>query len=246
MDKTEGELMQLKKNPRESHYPDPRAEYEEEPSMEEATENHPASELQSVTRTPRRPELEDGAISRSTGERTASVVDAHSSFDGRYETDQDLRIEGRISGEIVCRGLLTVERDATARAKIQSHDAEIRGRVEGDIVCTGRLLLTTTAVVTGTMVAGALVVEEGATLSGKIETASAAATTRPAADAPASAPPTATQTAPAATVSRVTQMNPERAADATAPASTTSRTPRREVPSFALVSSDDRKSLDRN
>ena len=234
--------MQLKKNPRESHYPDPRAEYQEEPSMDEATETNQASELQSVTRVPRRPEFEGGPAA-APGDRPASVVDAHSSFDGRYETDQDLRIEGRISGEVVCRGILTVERDATARAKIQSHDAEIRGRVEGDIVCTGRLLLTATAVVTGTMVAGALVVEEGATLSGKIETASAAAAGRPASEAPAPAAAAAPTPAAPATVSRVTQMNPERATDAPASAS---RNPRREVPSFALVSSDDRNSLDRN
>lgn len=235
--------MQLKKNSRESHYQDPRADYEEEPAMDEAAGTSQAPEPQSVTRAPRRPEFEAGTAPRATDDRPASVVDAHSSFDGRYETDQDLRIEGRISGEVVCRGLLTIERDATARAKIQSHDAEIRGRIEGDIVCTGRLLLTSTAVVTGTMVAGALVVEEGATLSGKIETASAASAGRPAVEMPAT---TADSAAPAAAVSRVTQMNPERAADANAPGTATTRSTRREVPSFALVSSDDRNSLDRN
>ena len=236
--------MQLKKNPRESHYQNPRVEYEEEPSMDEATETNQASEPQSVTRAPRRPEFEGAPVSRAaTSDRPASVVDAHSSFDGRYETDQDLRIEGRISGEVVCRGLLTIERDATARAKIQAHDAEIRGRIEGDIVCTGRLLLTATAVVTGTMVAGALVVEEGATLSGKIETASAASAVRPTAEAP---DPAASPATPAATVSRVTPLNAERAADATGPSALASRPTRRDVPSFALVSSDDRNSLDRN
>ena len=236
--------MQLKKNSRDSQYPEPRAEYQEEPQMDEATENSPASEAQSVTRAPRRPEFEGGSTGRAAAvDRAASIVDAHSSFDGRYETDQDLRIEGRISGEVVCRGLLTIEQDATARAKIQAHDAVVRGRIEGDIVCTGRLLLTSTAVVTGTMVAGALVVEEGATLSGKVETASAAAAGRLPVEMPT---PLAAPAAPAAPISRVTQMNPERAADATAPTIAQPRAQRREVPSFALVSSDDRNSLDRN
>lgn len=239
--------MQLKKNPRESQYQDPRADYREEPVMDEA-ENTMAPEPQSITRPTRRPEFEGATVaSRAAGgDRPASVVDAHSSFDGRYETDQDLRIEGRISGEVVCRGLLTIERDATARAKIQAHDAEIRGRIEGDIVCTGRLLLTSTAVVTGTMVAGALVVEEGATLSGKIETASAASAGRPGAEMPEPVASAAPAAAAAGTVSRVTQMNAERASDANASAATPARATRREVPSFALVSSDDRNSLDRN
>ncbi|MEO6397109.1 MAG: polymer-forming cytoskeletal protein [Tepidiformaceae bacterium] len=240
--------MQLKKNPRESQYPDPRAEYQEEPGMDEQTDSNPAPDPQSVTRAPRRPEFEGAAAAprpAAADQRAASVVDAHSSFDGRYETDQDLRIEGRISGEIVCRGLLTIERDATARAKIQAHDAEIRGRIEGDIVCTGRLLLTSTAFVTGTMVAGALMVEEGATLSGKIETAAAASAGR-AAEMPAAPAATPASDAPAATVSRVSQMNAERGSDASAPAAMPARATRREVPSFALVSSDDRKSVDRN
>lgn len=239
--------MQLKKNSRDSHYPEPRAEYQEEPPMDEATENSQASDPQSVTRPTRRPEFEGAVASRlGTADRPASVIDAHSSFDGRYETDQDLRIEGRISGEVVCRGLLTIEQDATASAKIQAHDALVRGRIEGDIVCTGRLLLTSTAVVTGTMVAGALVVEEGATLSGKVETASAASTGRLPAEMPA---PLDKSSAPVGQISRVTQMNPDRAADATTPTTSTmapSRATRREVPSFALVSSDDRNSLDRN
>ncbi|MEP7214791.1 MAG: polymer-forming cytoskeletal protein [Anaerolineaceae bacterium] len=212
--------------------------------MDEAPENSQTMEAQSVTRAPRRPEFEGGVPSRPViSDPAASVVDAHSSFDGRYETDQDLRVEGRISGEVVCRGLLTIEQEATARAKIQAHDAVVRGRIEGDIVCTGRLLLTSTAVVTGTMVAGALVVEEGATLSGKVETASAASTSRPPAQVPT---PLAASPALGTPTSRVTQMNPERAADATTPTMAAPRATRREVPSFALVSSDDRNSLDRN
>ncbi|HMO97257.1 MAG TPA: polymer-forming cytoskeletal protein, partial [Tepidiformaceae bacterium] len=99
-----------------------------------------------------------------------SLVDRHSSFDGRYETDHDLRVQGSISGEVVCRGLLTIEHEASARARIHARDAHIRGRLEGDIVCSGKLLLAATAVVTGTLKAPVLVVEEGASLSGSVDT----------------------------------------------------------------------------
>jgi cytoskeletal protein CcmA (bactofilin family) len=104
----------------------------------------------------------------------ASLIDANSSFDGRFETAQDLRVEGSASGEIVCRGLLTIERDASVRASIESAEVLVRGRVDGDIVCAGRLIIAATAVVSGTLRAGTLVVEEGATLSGSIQTAGAA------------------------------------------------------------------------
>lgn len=227
--------MQLKKTPREVRFGDARTQYQEEPMNEESAHTEFGVDPQQVTRT-RRPEFEpETAIHTPPASRASSLVDAHSTFDGKYETEQDLRVEGSVSGEVICRGLITIERDAAARAKIQTHDAEIRGRLEGDIVCTGRLLLTSTAVVIGTMTAGSLVVEEGASVSGKVETSTTL-----------SAPKTAAA-ASAAPSARVTPIAVEQATEAPpAPAAATGRPGRREVPSFALVSSDDRASLDRN
>ena len=71
---------------------------------------------------------------------------------------------------MICRGTLTIEHEASARARINARDAHIKGRLEGDVVCSGRLLLSATATVTGTLKAPVLVVEEGATLSGSIDT----------------------------------------------------------------------------
>lgn len=231
--------MQLKKNPREGRYEDPRAHYEEEPMTDESDVLESPAERPPVTRTPRRPELEgETPVRPAAAARESSLVDAHSSFDGRYETDQDLRVEGSISGEILCRGLLTIERDATARAKIQAQDGEIRGRLEGDIVCTGRLLLTSTAVVIGTMIAAALVVEEGASLSGKIETSSIASAPKAMHTAATPPPVTVSRVSPIAAIDPATEAPPPM------PGLTTRS--RREVPTFALVSSDDRTNLDRN
>jgi cytoskeletal protein CcmA (bactofilin family) len=153
------------------------------------------------------------------------VIDRHSSFDGRFETDHDLRVEGTVSGEVVCRGLLTVEREATARAKVQTRDAHILGRFEGDLVCSGKLQLASTAQVTGTLKAAVLVVEEGASLSGSVETAQSPSNQRAAA-ANGAAAAAETEAAPRepGTITR----------------------PRRDLPSFAIVASDDRVASERN
>lgn len=149
--------------------------------------------------------------------RPESVIDAHSSFDGRFETAQDLRVEGSASGEIVCRGLLTIERDASVRASIEGAEVVVRGRVDGDIVCAGKLLAAATAVVSGTLKAGTLVVEEGASLSGSIQTGGTA------------------QESPArpGIVTRVHAVEPS--SPPVAEALMSSRASRREVPSFAFV-----------
>ena len=146
-----------------------------------------------------------------------TIIETTASFDGTFSTEQDLRVRGKISGEVSCKGRFIVERDATANARIDARDAEIHGEVTGDLVCSGRLQLSRSAVVRGTIRAGALIVEEGATVSGSVETVSASApqesgiVTRPA----RAAQPTPTEAEAA----------PPRA--------------RREVPSFALVQSDD-------
>jgi cytoskeletal protein CcmA (bactofilin family) len=163
--------------------------------------------------------------------RPESVIDAHSSFDGRFETAQDLRVEGSASGEIVCRGLLTIERDASVRASIEGAEIVVRGRVEGDIVCAGKLLIAATAVLSGTLKAGSLVVEEGATLSGSIQTGAA----------------TQESSARPGIVTRVHAVEP--ASPAVTESIVSARANRREVPSFAFVATpaaDEQLAGDRN
>jgi cytoskeletal protein CcmA (bactofilin family) len=131
---------------------------------------------------------------------TVSVIDANSTFDGRFESQHDLRVEGVLSGEVVCRGVLTVEREATLQARVEARDARILGRFDGELACTGRLSIGAGAIVSGTLKAAVVAVEEGAVLTAQIETAPAAATRPLAAHVrpegvvtrarPAAAPPT--------------------------------------------------------
>jgi cytoskeletal protein CcmA (bactofilin family) len=155
-------------------------------------------------------------------ERAASVIDASSTFDGHYEAGDDLVILGTASGEIICRGKLTIEKEANVKAKIQAHESHVLGRVEGDIVCSGRLLLSSSATVTGTVKAAALVVEEGATIRGNVETASIGSS---------DVLPSVSRSA------RRSSADGESAAGGT-----TGRWNRsREAPNFAVVASDDRE-----
>lgn len=169
--------------------------------------------------------------------RAESVIDSQSTFEGRFVAEGDLRIEGTISGEVVCRGLLTIEKEAEAKAKVEARDARILGRLDGEVTCSGRLELAPTAVVKGTLRAAVLVVQEGASLSGNIET-KAMATARPEIRAvPASA-----------SADDEPEAAPEPAAAASAPESTPARNGRpRAVPSFALSPSDsERPTRERN
>jgi cytoskeletal protein CcmA (bactofilin family) len=162
--------------------------------------------------------------------RSQSVIDAQSSFDGKFESGQDLLVLGSINGEVLCRGVLTIERDATAKAKIETRDAQIRGRLEGDLVCSGRCVISSTANVNGTVKAAALVVEEGATIRGSIETISMGALE------------SAQSVARVPARKVVNEAPPAEDASNGGAAANTRWTGRREVPTFALVSSEERTS----
>lgn len=214
--------MQIKKTTRDAAFQGvprfatpPYGEPDTESSEEAPLEAFSARTTRPHAATPERPAPTENGERSQPAPRSVSVIDRHSSFDGQFETEHDLRIEGTISGEVICRGLMTIEREATVRARVQARDAHIQGRLEGDIVCAGKLLLAATSHITGTMKAAVLEVEEGATVSGTVDTTQA--------------PGAVAKSSPAM------QEN----GNGHEPATVT-RTQRRDLPSFAIVASDDR------
>jgi cytoskeletal protein CcmA (bactofilin family) len=226
----------LKKNPRDARYNDPEEALAEEMPRPAATvaftaapEVRPTPAFEgTMTRRPVEPPVEAPAVRAAPAPAPAneSLIDARSTFDGRFESEHDLRVEGTVIGEVVCGGRITVEREATARARIEARDGLIRGRLDGDIMCAGQLIIAGTAVVTGTIRAASLVVEEGASLKGSVE-ASTAATLPPAAGANGRSAATEIETGGQA---------PRAFGEEAAPRPSRAR----EVPSFALVSSEER------
>jgi cytoskeletal protein CcmA (bactofilin family) len=188
---------------------------------------------------------EDAPAAPIASDRVESVVDASSTFDGHYTAEQDLRIQGTVSGEITCRGLLTIEQNASARARIDARDAEVFGTVDGDITCSGRLRLASTAVLTGTVRTRTLIVEEGASITGSIETNfTGDASSPPARKRPRSVDekPAETAKASAASATKDEAADTDDDDDASSSGNGTGRSSRprtRDLPSFALVSSED-------
>ncbi len=208
--------MQIKKTSRDGHYPESPS-YESNPYNSDATDQFADLPESFAVRTARgAAQAPSAELSDRTAPiaRSESVIDQHSSFDGRFETEHDLRVEGTISGEVNCRGLFTVNKDATARVRVQTRDAHILGRLEGDVVCSGKLFLASTAHVTGTMKAAILVVEEGAAVSGTMETMQNGAV--------------ASRAGAMEAVEKAVQREP----------ATVARNVRRDLPSFAIVASD--------
>jgi cytoskeletal protein CcmA (bactofilin family) len=102
-------------------------------------------------------------------EDTYSVIDRHSSFDGTFHSDRDLRIDGEVKGIIECQGTLFVAEGAVVSAKIDAENVTVAGDLNGEILCRGRLQMLPSGRVRGKIATETLVIAEGAYYEGELE-----------------------------------------------------------------------------
>ena len=93
-----------------------------------------------------------------------NVLGAKSKFIGDLTLYGDAIITSEIHGsvEIKEEGKLILERESFIKGKIRAIDLEIFGTVEGDIECSGLVSIRSSAVVTGNIKSGKLVIYPGA------------------------------------------------------------------------------------
>jgi cytoskeletal protein CcmA (bactofilin family) len=114
--------------------------------------------------------------------RTSSI-DCYSHFNGLYETQQDLRIEGVAEGDIRCEGTLVVAEGSRVKANITASNVTIAGELEGEVTCRGLFQIMPSGQVEATVSARRLIVHEGGLYNGEFrmmgeEPAEAASTER--------------------------------------------------------------------
>ncbi|MBV9657664.1 MAG: polymer-forming cytoskeletal protein [Verrucomicrobia bacterium] len=88
---------------------------------------------------------------------------------GNIKFTNELIIDGKIEGEIMSDGVLTVGENADIRGEIKTKSVTVLGRVQGNITVSERAELKARAHLIGDLKAGRLVIEEGATFVGKSE-----------------------------------------------------------------------------
>jgi cytoskeletal protein CcmA (bactofilin family) len=118
-----------------------------------------------------------------------NVLSADVEIKGSVKFTSDLIVDGRIEGEIISDGNLTVGENARLRTEIKTSAVIVYGKVHGNITAVDRVELKSTAEVVGDIKSKTLVMEAGAIFVGKstIGTPSGSA---PAAPAPYISAPT--------------------------------------------------------
>ena len=85
---------------------------------------------------------------------------------GTIVTESDFRLDGRIEGDINCKGKIVVGPKGSIMGNIVSEHAEILGSVEGTIHIKEKLILKSTANIKGDIYTQTLEIEPGAIFNG--------------------------------------------------------------------------------
>lgn len=96
-----------------------------------------------------------------------NIVGKGSTFNGNIQTYGNMRVEGKIIGDIISKSKVVVGPSAVIEGSVLANIAEIEGEVTGSVEVTDQLILKPTSVVSGDITAKKLVVESGAKFEGK-------------------------------------------------------------------------------
>jgi len=97
---------------------------------------------------------------------TDTLVGEGSSFEGNIKSDASIRIEGKVTGDIECKGDVTIGEKGQVKSNISARNVIIAGTVTGDIQTMSKLSITSTGKLFGNIEVASLSIEEGSVFEG--------------------------------------------------------------------------------
>ncbi len=110
---------------------------------------------------------------------TKNILSKDVEIKGSIKFTNELIIDGKIEGEIISDGNLTVGENADIRGEIKTKSVTVLGKVHGNITVAERCELKARAQLVGDLKAARVIIEEGATFVGKSEVSSGGKTPTP-------------------------------------------------------------------
>lgn len=95
------------------------------------------------------------------------IVSPGAVLEGKFRSKEDVRLDGRIEGDVVCSSRLVMGESGSVKGTVEAAEAVIMGRIEGDMVIHGSLSLKRSARIEGSISARTMSVEEGALYNGE-------------------------------------------------------------------------------
>ena len=127
----------------------------------------------------RRNEVDDSGISEasqisrprtSVQEVGGTRIGPGLTVDGRIRAKEEVRVQGKVTGNMDVRGKVVVEAGGEVTANIKADEIVIRGRVKGDIDCQ-RANIEPVGELIGDVASPRMILADGAVFKGKIDMA---------------------------------------------------------------------------
>ena len=96
-----------------------------------------------------------------------TILSKDITFSGTLNFEKPFLIRGRLSGNIIAKGLLVVDEEAVVEANINASRVVIRGSVKGDVSATEKVEVTITGKLLGNVKAPEIFMETGCTFNGR-------------------------------------------------------------------------------
>lgn len=97
---------------------------------------------------------------------SSNVIGKGTVLEGNIETYGNIRIEGKVIGNVKSKSKIALGANSHIEGNIVSQNADIEGEVKGKLEISELLVLKATAVIMGDISTGKLVVEPGAVFNG--------------------------------------------------------------------------------
>ncbi len=95
------------------------------------------------------------------------VLDSGTVIEGTVRSSEDLRLDGKIIGDVFCEKRFVMGETGKVEGKINCGESLISGKIEGEIGVKGLLHLLSSAYIKGKIMASKMIVDEGANYSGE-------------------------------------------------------------------------------
>ena len=92
---------------------------------------------------------------------------------GKLTFDGDVRVSGKVEGDIKASGDVSVDDGGTVSATVEGNNVNVRGNLTGNVTAKGKLSVGGAGTVMGDVKVARLAVEDGGTLNGNVSMVSA-------------------------------------------------------------------------
>ncbi len=98
---------------------------------------------------------------------SSTIVAKGTVLEGNIETFGNIRIEGKVVGNIKSKSKVVLSESCVVEGNILAHTAEVSGEVKGTIEISDVVVVKATALINGDLITNKMIMESGATFNGQ-------------------------------------------------------------------------------